>query len=348
MYAKVETYFGSAPEGWDSTVAQFGGPVFHSTVWARYQKETRKVQPLFLLLRDQDGEVCAGTAAFFRQSQRPIASLIFRDLVLPSHPFVRDKNGTVAAYFMDKCEEVGQELGCARLRLESFMGGSSPFVPASHGYTETCRMEFSLDLSRNIDSLWQGMRKDQREKIKRLKREGIIVEVGGERADIVGLRSVREATQEKRTQRGQGYELSADDEFYDGLYEHLVQRGAARLFVAKYDNQVIAALFFAAFGGQAYSIFSGSSDFGYKLGAQSGLFWTAVETFKSEGFQVLNRGGVPASAAEETDPLHGIYLFKLRLGTTPVVCRSGEKVLSLVRNSLVKLRDRWRELKESH
>ena len=61
-----------------------------------------------------------------------------------------------------------------------------------------------------------------------------------------------------------------------------------------------------------------------------------------EGLRLLNRGGVPGSAAEEGDPLHGIYRFKHRLGTTPVSCTSGTVVLDRVRDYLMGLQHRLR------
>jgi lipid II:glycine glycyltransferase (peptidoglycan interpeptide bridge formation enzyme) len=74
-------------------------------------------------------------------------------------------------------------------------------------------------------------------------------------------------------------------------------------------------------------MFSGSTTEGYRAGAQTYLYWRAVERFLEEGLVLLNRGGVPASAAVEGDPLHGLYRFKTRLGTTPVACYSGTKTL---------------------
>jgi lipid II:glycine glycyltransferase (peptidoglycan interpeptide bridge formation enzyme) len=75
------------------------------------------------------------------------------------------------------------------------------------------------------------------------------------------------------------------------------------------------------------------------MGVQALLFWSAVETFKADGFRELNRGGVPASAAEESDNLHGIYRFKSRLGTTSVLCRSGQKILRPVMHRISRLRN---------
>jgi hypothetical protein len=221
------------------------------------------------------------------------------------------------------------------------MSGTSPLRPAEHGFVETERVEFSLDLGRDGEVLWQGIRKDQREKIRRLKREGVVITEGTSLEDLRALGAAREATQSRREERGQGYDLPSDGGLYEALYRHLMSQGAARLFIARQTDTVLAAILFSTFNGRAYSVFSGSTENGYRLGTQSGLFWAAVETFKAEGFRELNRGGVPGSAAREGDPLHGIYTFKLRLGTTPQECRSGVKVLDPIRNGLRRFRDRF-------
>ena len=336
MSDAFEVHHGSAPAGWDELVGRLGGSVFHTSIWADYQRKTSEVKPLFLLVRDRSGKERAGAFALFRRSRRPIASLIFRELSLPAHPF---GPGDAVANCVAACERVARDLGCSRMSIESFMSADSAFVPSEHGYTESRRVEFSLDLTRDLDSLWKGIGKDQRERIRRHGRQSVRIEEGVRQEDLQGLRLAREATQARRSRRGQGYELPVDEGFYAALYECLVKRGAARFFVARQGDEALAALFFATFGGRAYSVFSGSTERGYELGTQGGLFWTAVETFKAEGFHELNRGGVPVSAENEADPLHGIYLFKKRLGTTPRLCRSGSKVLSRVRDGLTRLRD---------
>jgi lipid II:glycine glycyltransferase (peptidoglycan interpeptide bridge formation enzyme) len=116
------------------------------------------------------------------------------------------------------------------------------------------------------------------------------------------------------------------------------------LLIARQEGDVVAAILYATFAHKAYSIFSGSTEVGYKLSAQTGLFWFAVTTFKQEGYRVLNRGGVPAEAEQEGHELHGIYRFKHRLGTTPVRTVSGEKVLSPLKDKLARMRELIRPL----
>lgn len=343
MVSGLNTFVDAPPPGWNELVSSLGGTVYHSSTWADYQRATQDVQPIFALKRDSHGGVTGGSLLLFRRSRRPVASLFFRDLTIPAYPFINNLNGSELSQLLNQCETVGRTLGCSEIRLESFMSGRSDFIPAHFGYKEIRRIEFCVDLTRDLDGLWKAMRKDHRERVKRLKREGVFVEVGNSREDLRGLKDAREFTQARRSQRGQGYEISQEEKFYEQLDQLIVKRGAGRLFVARRGSEIVASIFFLTFNGRANSVFSGSTDLGYKVGAQSGLFWSAVEHFKSEGFHELNRGGLPASAENESDPLHGIYLFKLRLGTTPQICRSGVKVLSPLRQRLRRLRrSLWR------
>jgi len=339
---KLEASVGIAPDGWDETVCALGGAVYHSAVWAEYQQKVTGVLPIFLISRDQTGSVTAGALALFRKSHRPIVSFISRSLVLSTHPFVRDREPDLCADFVGECEAYAKSLGCISIGIDSFTAGKSEYRPSDFGYVETRRVEFCVDLNQTKDELWKNVSRDQRERIKRLGREGVSVEVGMQRDDLKGLKLAREFTQAKRSQQGQGYDLPANGDFYETIFEYLVRRGVARLFLAKRAGETVGAIFFAAFNGRACSIFSGSTELGYKLGAQSGLFWAAVESFKADGFEELNRGGLLESAAHESDPLHGIYRFKQRLGTTPHLCRSGEKILRPIHHRLSRFRNIFR------
>jgi len=334
MIQRVERHEGAPPEGWDDLVRRLDGSVFHSAAWAAYQRAASGAQPWFLIGQDPSGAAAAGAVAFLRRSPRPILSRLFRSLEAPAHPFgARGAEGDAAAMLL-ALEELGRSAGCASLHLDSFMSGQSALVPERRGYREHGRVEFVVDLSRTPDELWHALGKDQRERIRKLERLGMAVETGGGRADLDALRLVRGKTHEKRVRRGQSYALTGDQAFYDALHRYVIAPGIGRLFLARTDG-VVAALLFAVFHRSAYSMFSGSSEEGYRLGAQSLLFWRAVEQFRSEGVTLLNRGGVPADSEREEHPLHGIYLFKRRLGGTPVLCRSGVKILHPVRHALM-------------
>lgn len=345
MIATVDCWSGTPPADWDENVRRLGGTVFQSSLWADYQRKSQNVEPVFLRARDGAGTTTGVALAAFSRSPWPLASLIFRTMRLTTHPLVADAGD--AEEFMRLIEGRARAMGCSRLTLESFMSADSVFVPASRGYAESLRVEFHVDLTRPLDSLWTAIGKDQRDKIKRLARENVSIEEGGTRDDLQGLGVARVATQAKRAARGQGYNAETGNAYYADIFDNLMARGAGRLFVAREGGEVVAGLFFSTFNGRAYSVLSGATERGYRLGAQPGIYWAAVEALRGEGYTLLNRGGVPAAAENEGHPQHGIYAFKKRLGATPRLCRSGEIVLSPVRARLSDLRERLRDARET-
>jgi Acetyltransferase (GNAT) domain len=339
MYLSFETFRETPPEAWDDDVAELGGTVFHSSHWAELQRRVQGTRPVFIYARGERGRPVGAALGLYRQSRHPMLGRLLRGFELPSYPVARDGDSTVAGHLIEESERIARHLGCARIRVNSNFSGSSNPLLMSRGYETADRVEFEVDLSLDSEALWKAVKKDQRDRIRKLTQAGVNYAWTAGTDAIDALGTVRETALDRRAVRNQGFSLPSDPDYYEKLYETLIAPGAARLLLASQRGAVIAAILYATFARKAYSVFSGSDEEGYKLGAQSGLFWYAVTTFKEEGFLVLNRGGVPAAAAEEHDPLHGIYRFKQRLGTTPVRCVSGERVLSPIRDRIARLRE---------
>jgi GNAT superfamily N-acetyltransferase len=321
----LEIQKGHPPASWDDHILALDGSIFHTSHWAAYLARPG-VEPWFVL--ERDGDAVAGAALALRsQSTRPLIGRFFRSMSVTAHPATRGGDAGRSARFLQAVEEEARRHGCADIALESWMSAASPIRPSEFGYREHERVEFQADLRLGPEKLWSALKKDQRERIRHLERDGMTVALGSERSDLSLLRAMQESTQERRQQKGQGYELEGGEAFFDRVHERLVRPGLGRLFLAKRDGEAVGGIFFHVWGGKAYSMFSGSTPEGYRAGAQTYLYWRAVERFLEEGLVLLNRGGVPASAAVEGDPLHGLYRFKTRLGTTPVACYSGTKTL---------------------
>jgi lipid II:glycine glycyltransferase (peptidoglycan interpeptide bridge formation enzyme) len=338
---RIERFEGSPPDGWNDLVRRLGGTVFHSVEWADYQRVSSGGTPWFLAAY-AGSEPVGGAVATLHRSSRPILSRLFRSLEVASHPFGEGAAVDAREEILKSLEALGRETGCATIDLQSFQSGESPIRPERYGYREEARVEFVVDLTRGLDEVWRGIGKGQRERIRKLERLGLAVAIGTERSDLDALRAARQETHDKRARRGQAYALTGDEPFYDRLHRWVLARGIGRLFVARKEDVPVAALLFSTFHGRAYSMFSGSSEEGYKLGAQSLLFWRAVESFHADGFTELNRGGVPGASEREDHPLHGIYQFKRQLGGTPVRCYSGFRVLSPARHALMRWSARLR------
>jgi len=339
MHLRLSVNFGESPSGWDTAIEALGGTVFHSSHWAEFQQGVQGCQPVFIQARNESDELLGAALALYRRSRHPVLGRFLRSMEMPAYPAAAGADPIAASFLLSEAERVAREQGCARLSVSSNFSSATDLALGPLGYATRDRLEFMVDLTHDADALWKAIKKDQRERIRRLERDGVEYEATSSLEGMEELRAVRQTALERRLERDQGFDLPSDLEYYKLLHRTLVEPGAAQLLLARQGGTVIAAILYATFARKAYSVFSGSTDVGYKLGAQTGLFWHAVRTFQQEGYRVLNRGGVPAEAAEEGHALHGIFRFKHRLGTTPVSCTSGEKVLSPFKNKLAKLRE---------
>lgn len=342
MTPQVAVFEGEPPSSWDASVADLGGTVFQSVAWGRFQREVQGCEPVFILLQDESGDPLGAQLGLFRKSKHPLLGIFLKSMETASYPVVAGTDPDLLRKAITETERVARKLGCSRLSVGSNFSGNTQLSLADLGYSTTERIEFVVDLTVTEDALWSGMKKDQRDRIRRLSRDGVEYQTTSLLEDMQALSVVRQTALERRLERDQGFGLPSDGNYYEMLHRALVQSDAAKLLLARQRGVVVAAILYATFGMKAYSIFSGSTEAGYKLSAQTGLFWYAVTAFKRDGFLVLDRGGVPAAAANEEHELNGIYRFKHRLGTTPVRCVSGEKVLSPVKEGMARLRNMLR------
>lgn len=339
MNVKLSVSVGEAPAGWDAVVVAVDGTVFHSAAWAGFQREVQGLEPVFIQATDGHNNPTGVALALFRRSRRPVIGRLLRSMEMPAYPAAAGAEPAVAGALLSEVERVARQQGCARLSVHSNFSGGSALALAPLGYATKNRVEFLVDLTSDGDTLWKAIKKDQRERIRRLERDGVQYEATSALEGMERLHAVRQTALERRLERDQGFDLPPDLEYYKLLHRTLVQPGAARLLLARQGGEVVAGILYSTFARRAYSVFSGSTEAGYKLSAQTGLFWFAVTTFKQEGYRLLNRGGVPAEAEQEGHELHGIYRFKHRLGTTPVHCASGDKVLSPFKVRVSQLRE---------
>jgi lipid II:glycine glycyltransferase (peptidoglycan interpeptide bridge formation enzyme) len=105
--------------------------------------------------------------------------------------------------------------------------------------------------------------------------------------------------------------------------QELTSHGAARLYLAFMDGEPLAGCLFGVFGAAAYYLESGAVERARTSGAVHFALVTAIRQFVAEGYTRINLGGAPAAAQNAESADHGLYQFKLGLGTREVACTSG-------------------------
>lgn len=338
---QFEAHTDLPPAGWDNTISLLDANHFQAAAWVAYRKGLSGSKPIFFLCRDKNEAPSAAAVGYVEQSNHMGLRHLSRKLVFDSHPVFNSASSDSVLSFLAYIEDYARSAGCVSIAMGSFFSGESRLPLAETGFSEKRRIEFHFALQDPIDTLWNRVAKEQREKIRRAEKKNVEVKIASGLGELLALRELQAATKERREEMGQGYDLDIDDQRYRQLSEVLGKSGLLVLFMAYLEGEAISGILFGSFNRRAYSIFSGSNAVGYKLSTPSLLFWRAVQHFRESDFILLNRGGVPYESQNDTHPAHGIYFYKGRLGAVPLVCIGGKKIMSSFRHQAYSCLERY-------
>jgi hypothetical protein len=102
-----------------------GGTYYPATSASQLQNVFNNL-PTYLISKHEVLEVSVAFAAagallaalaLFRQSPRPLAALLFREVSLFAHPFAGPGSDDAVAQFIASCERLARSMGCARITL---------------------------------------------------------------------------------------------------------------------------------------------------------------------------------------------------------------------------------------
>lgn len=201
------------------------------------------------------------------------------------------------------------EHGVTDLELSTYATPGS-HIPTLHGETERIeRSEFALTLS-GVE-LWTGLSKSHRDRVKKGRKNGLIVKRGRSPEAIDSHVALHITSMDRRKSRGEDVSL----EFERAGPSALLTSGAGELFQAVLGDHVASSLLVLRSAAGAYSESSGNSPEGMNIGASHFLRYETAMVLQAEGMDVFYMGG--ARPHEE-----GLRSYKSGFGTTPLPMES--------------------------
>ncbi len=102
-------------------------------------------------------------------------------------------------------------------------------------------------------------------------------------------------------------------EYYLRLWNAFSEKKICEVLIAEYEGSIIAGLILYHFGSKAYYVYGMSANVHRNLMATYLLQWEAIKRAKKSGKKIYDLWGAPKNL-EESDPMWGVYKFKLGLG----------------------------------
>lgn len=190
-----------------------------------------------------------------------------------------------------------QDLGFVRVADKRGFGGVQP------------RCVMTLDLRPPIEEVLANCKPKWRYNIRLAEKKGVRVRLSDDRADLTAFYRLLEETAVR-----DGF-LIRGAEYYEAIWDTLVEPGYARLFLAEYQGETLAGALSFIFGDKCWYTYGASSNSHRNLMPNHLLQWRMIEWAKSSGCSVYDFRGVSQKReGGEDDRLSGLNRFKAGFG----------------------------------
>jgi hypothetical protein len=336
---------------WDGRLqTAAAGSYRQSAMFGQHQAERCCEQSLFIRASDGEGQVVGQLLARIGAPfSWGIRRRFFGSLALPllarRAPCMYWGDGPVV-FEQESSKEIYRALVCGALQEASRRGciGVEAW-PAFYGEQEGLEREWQyqlfaesgfqsapgttlvVDLRKEEEALWQGVRKEGRNKVRKALKQGVeIKELGCDETLFTQAHSII-----RETAMRNNVASWPEEEMRQALRFH-GSRGVFRAFIALHEGHPIAyqhVTFFnrnAQLGGVAYSDYSRQA----RIYGNDLMQWHVLQAMHQQGVQWLDYGG--ADPDSEDPKVRGIYQFKAKWGGDLVRCNRFRLVAGVGRN----------------
>ncbi|MFQ5612897.1 MAG: lipid II:glycine glycyltransferase FemX [Anaerolineae bacterium] len=279
-------------------------------------KEKQGWQPVRLAVTRQ-GSIVAGAQVLIRPAARGLLSMAY----VPRGPLVDWQDQETTTVLLEAIHREARRHRAIFLRIEPpvLHDPAAHEQLASYGFqhvqhTNQPRCSIVVDLPEDMDELLMALPSSTRYNIRRSGRKGVTIDVADESHlptfyDLLEVTSVRS-----------DFPIRPPD-YYQLEWDTFVPLGQARLFIARYQDQVIAAQMPFYFGEHAATFHAGSLNEYRSLKAGYLMMWTAMCWAREQGCRTFDLWGIPDEVGEliargEAIPkkkkggLWGVYYYK--------------------------------------
>lgn len=265
----------------------------------------------------QQGRIVAGAQILIKRTVHGLLNMAY----IPRGPFVDWENRELATAL---CEAIHRE---ARHHRAIFLRIEPPLLNSSSAYgllqsfgfqhvhhTNQPRCSMVVDLPETMDELLMALPSSTRYNIRRSERQGVSIAVG-DKSYLPAFYHLLEVTSVRSD-----FPIRTPD-YYQQEWQTFRPSGQTQLFIARYQDQTIAAQMPFYFGEHAATFHAGSLNEYRELKAGYLMMWQAMCWARQQGCRTFDLWGLPDEVGElaaqgETIPegkvggLWGVYYYK--------------------------------------
>ncbi len=266
---------------------------------------------------EHQGQILVGAQVLIKSIPLQLASVAY----VPRGPLLDWENQEATTLLLQAIHQTARQHKAVFLRIEPPLENSPithswlqdhEFLPSTH--TNQPRCTLILDLTSDLDEIFNRLSKNTRKKLRATERKGVQVRAG-DKNDFDTFYHIMQSTR-KRT----GFPIRPY-EYYARELQTFSKVGRVRLSLARYKGEDIAVDTTFIFGNKAASFHGGFIEKHRQLKINHLLLWKAICWAKEQRCDSFDLWGIPDEVCELTstgqpiptdrrDGLWGVYYFK--------------------------------------
>lgn len=270
------------------------------------------------LVLEEDGEIKAAMLILKRRLPLPLVEKCI--FYAPRGPVVDVNNRELCRLLFEGAHRAAREEGAIFLKID-------PDVPADNtdfadilkglGWRKNQtglnfegvqpNFVFRLDVTPDQDVLLANMHSKWRYNIRLAKKKGVAIRQAENQEDLRSFYQILLETASRDNFLVRGFE------YFQWMWDYLVEGGYARIFLAEYQGEVIAGTLALILGEKAWYLYGASSNDYRNVMPNYLIQWEMICWARENGCKLYDFRGVSGDLNED-NPLYGLYRFKKGFG----------------------------------
>ncbi len=285
------------------------GHVLQSWEWGEVKKSTAW-KPYRLVIENENQEILAAVSLLKRDIPVIKKSIFYA----PRGPAVDFEDQELFLFLMDSIKDLAKKENVIFLKIDPDIAEEEyKNILDKYGFKhlgtgknfEGIQPNFvmRLDIKPSEEELMKSFHSKTRYNIKLAKKRKVEIKENCVKEDLKEFYDILKVTASRDKFLIRSYS------YFETIWEELVEKGLAKLFMAYYDGQPISGTLVFIFGDKAWYIY-GASDNKHRRNMPNYLLqWHMILWSKAKGCNMYDFRGVSGDISPE-NPLYGLYRFK--------------------------------------
>ncbi len=305
------------PAQWSSFVYDHpNGNIFQTPEMYEVYKNTKNYEPIFIDVIDDNDEILGMLLAVIQKEHSGFLGKFSARSIIMGGPLIKDNNTEVLDFILTEYNKrIKGKAIYTQFRNQWQWKETEKEIFKKHGFIYEPHLDILHDLTLPIENQFMALHKGRRKNIRRTDKQGVFF------SEIKNKKEFNKAYELIKSTYKKVKLPMPDKGFFNTSYNELAQKGILKIFVALFDNQIIATRMVLCFNQTIYDWYAGASEKHMDKYPNDFLPWKIIEWGSQNGYRLFDFGG-----AGKPGVPYGVRDYKMKFGGKLVEFGRFEKV----------------------